>query len=93
MPLPSLHDLAPLTDLTALCAAIMASPTIREMLSPQLAGAPNTLEIPAGITCGEIIAAIYDLLEGTPFAPHAGEIVGAVLTRSTVFAGIRASLH
>jgi hypothetical protein len=93
MPLPSIPDLAPLADLSALCAAIMASPAIRNLLSTQRSGLPHILEIPAGITCGEIIAAIYDLLEGTPFAPHAGEIVGAVLTRSTVFAGIRASLH
>ncbi len=92
MPLPSLHDLAPLADLSALCAAIMASPSIRDMLSPALPGA-HIPEIPAGITCGEIIAAIYDLLEGTPFAPHAAEIVGAVLTRSAAFAGIRASMH
>ncbi|MAM11756.1 MAG: hypothetical protein CML23_15115 [Rhizobiaceae bacterium] len=92
MPLLSLHDLAPLADLSALCAAIMASPAIRDMLSPPFA-ATDIPEIPTGITCGEIIAAIYDLLEGTPFAPHAAEIVGAVLTRSAAFAGIRASLH
>lgn len=92
MPLPSLHDLAPLADLSALCAAIMASPAIRDMLSPPFAAA-HIPEIPTGITCGEIIAAIYDLLEGTPFAPHAAEIVGAVLTRSAAFAGIRAILH
>ncbi|GBH32844.1 DUF5983 family protein [Sphingobium xenophagum] len=42
--------------------------------------------IPGGVTCGEIIAAIYDLLEGTPFAPYAAQIVDAVLTRSTAFA-------
>jgi len=92
MPLPSLHDLAPLADLSALCAAIMASPAIRDMLSPPFAAA-HIPEIPTGITCGEIIAAIYDLLEGTPFAPYAAEIVGAVLTRSAAFAGIRANLH
>ncbi|OAN58676.1 hypothetical protein [Sphingobium sp. TCM1] len=92
MPLPSLHDLAPLADLSALCAAIMASPAIRDMLLPPLPTA-HIPEIPMGITCGEIIAAIYDLLEGTPFAPYAAEIVGAVLTRSAAFAGIRASLH
>jgi hypothetical protein len=93
MPLPSLHDLAPLTDLSALCAVIMASPAIRDMLSPPLSFAACAPEIPAGATCGEIIAAIYDLLEGTPFAPHAAEIVGAVLTRSAAFVGIRASMH
>ncbi|MFD1104092.1 hypothetical protein [Sphingobium olei] len=92
MPLPSLHDLAPFADLSSLCAAIMASPAIRDMLSPPFPAA-HVPEIPAGITCGEIIAAIYDLLEGTPFAPHAAEIVGAVLTRSAAFAGIRASMH
>ncbi|MHA6767652.1 hypothetical protein [Sphingobium ummariense] len=92
MPLPSLHDLAPFADLSALCAAIMASPAIRDMLCPPFP-AGHISEIPAGITCGEIIAAIYDLLEGTPFAPQAAEIVGAVLTRSAAFAGIRASMH
>jgi len=93
MPLPSFHDIAPLSDLSALCAAIMASPAIRDLLTPQDTLAVRSPEIPGGVTCGEIIAAIYDLLEGTPFAPHAAQIVDAVLTRSTAFASARASTH
>ena len=50
-------------------------------------------KIPAGITCGEIIAAIYDLLENTPLAPHAAGIVDTVLTRAAFAAPARASRH
>ncbi|HEX7783456.1 MAG TPA: hypothetical protein VF509_11680 [Sphingobium sp.] len=93
MSLSSLHDLTPFADLSALCAAIMASPAIADLLTPQIATTTRTPEIPAGVTCGEIIAAIYDLLDGTPFAPHAAQIVDAVLTRSTFVARARASMH
>lgn len=93
MPLSSLHDLTPLADLSALCAAIMASPAIRDMLVPPQSLGARPADIPVGISCGEIIAAIYDLLDDTPLAPHAAQIVDAVLTRSAAFAGTRARLH
>ena len=93
MSLSSLHDLAPFADLSALCAAIMASPAIADLLTPQIATTTRTPAIPVGVTCGEVIAAIYDLLDGTPFAPHAAQIVDAVLTRSTFVARARASMH
>ncbi|WP_256213346.1 hypothetical protein [Sphingobium sp. YR768] len=88
-----MHDLAPPSDLSALCAAIMASPAIRDLLTPQISIATCAPAIPVGVTCGEIIAAIYDLLDGTPFAPHAAQIVDAILTRSTFVARARASMH
>ena len=53
----SLHSSAPLTDLAALSAAIMASPSIRDLLARHVEGASPVPDIPAGITCGEIIAA------------------------------------
>lgn len=89
----SLHSSAPLTDLAALSAAIMASPSIRDLLARHVEGASPVPDIPAGITCGEIIAAIYDLLENTPLAPHAAGIVDAVLTRAAFAAPARASRH
>ena len=70
MPLPSFHDIAPLSDLSALCAAIIASPAIRDLLAPRNTLAIRSPEIPGGVTCGEIIAAIYDLVEGNYFEPQ-----------------------
>lgn len=93
MRLSSVQHCAPLTDLTALSAAIMASPSIRDLLTRPVGGAPGVPEIPAGITCGEIIAAIYDLLENTPLAPHAAGIVDAVLTHAAYAGDARASRH
>ena len=89
----SLHSSAPLTDLAALSAAIMASPSIRDLLARHVDTASHVPDIPAGITCGEIIAAIYDLLENTPLAPHAAGIVDTVLTRAAFAAPARASRH
>lgn len=80
MPHSSLNGLAPLADLSALCAAILATPAIRELLRRRHSSTVRLATTPVGTTRGEIIAAIYDLLEDTPLAPHTAGIVDAVLT-------------
>ncbi|HUD91744.1 MULTISPECIES: hypothetical protein [Sphingobium] len=89
----SLYHCAPLTDLAALSVAIMASPSIRDLLARHVDITSHVPDVPAGITCGEIIAAIYDLLENTPLAPHAAGIVDAVLALAAFAAPARASRH
>lgn len=83
MPLPSFPGLAPLADISVLYAAIMASPAFRNLVTLPAPGSGYAAKIPTGVTCGEVIAAIYDLLEDTPFAPFAPDIVRVVLTHAT----------
>lgn len=89
----ALHDHVPLADLSALSIAIMASPSIRGLITPRFPDTSGMPDMAIGIPCGEIIAAIYDLLEDTPLAPHASGIVDAVLRRTTAFAGIQTRRH
>lgn len=93
MPLPSLRGLDPLVDIATLCDAIMASPAFRDMFVPSASAWNGPDDRWIGVTCGELIAAIYDLLEGTPLAPLASDIAGAVLIRAVPRPGSRQTTH
>lgn len=93
MPLPSLHELGPLADISTLCDTIMASPAFREMFVPLGSAQIGPDDRLIGVTCGELIAAIYDLLEGTPLAPFASDIARAVLVRAVLHPGSGQTTH
>lgn len=93
MALLPMHDLAALCEIPLLCAAITASPAMRDLIAASRSPATGTPPFPATVTRGDVIAAIYDLLMDTPLAPHAAEIVHAVLTRAVSAAPGRATAH
>ncbi|WP_454883047.1 hypothetical protein [Sphingomonas oryzagri] len=79
-----------LTNLPALCAAIGASPDFHRLIGPATSGSNGPTVAPdhaSDAECGAIIVAIYDLLDGTPLAVHAAEIVGVFLAHATALAG------